>query len=369
MTTGSLLLLSMVSTMSFTALTGNVETQSTPTPLTTLQEIIYDKQEEPKPTLTLVDIKEPPVSYNLREAPFISQTYNNCGPAAMSMLFSTYNLQVSQGELASIMRPYNTPLGGDDDKSVFPDEFVATAKDYGFESLYRPNGDINLLKQLVANDIPVVIRTWLNPGEDVGHYRIIRGYDDTSKVFIQDDSYQGKGLVYSYEDVVSMWKPFNYSYILVYPKEKKAVVEAILGEDIDRETAYRNALTRANSELKKDKNDFYAEFNRSTAFYHLGDTKNAVMSYDKAKDRLPDRILWYQYEPLYAYQKEERYDRVFQIAEGILNNGNRAYSELYQMRGEIYLDRGEVESARKEFELALRYNVNFEPAKKALEKI
>jgi hypothetical protein len=357
----SLLTLSFLTTFNVGVLTTLQEQHNSPVALTMLQEVMHDEKK--------VETKEPPTAYRLPESVFVSQTYNNCGPAAMSMVFSIYDLEVSQEELGNKMRPFNSPIGGTDDKSVFPDEFVNTAKEYGFESLTRPNGDINLLKKLVANDIPVVVRTWLNPGEDIGHFRIIRGYDDQAQVFIQDDSYQGRGLTYTYDEVKEMWKPFNYGYILVYPKEKSAVVEAILGEDMNKEAAYRNALARANDDLQSNPDDVYAEFNKSTAYYHLGDYKQAVASYDKAKDGLPDRILWYQYEPLYAYQKEKKYDRILEIADGILNNGNEAYSELYQMRGEIYIERGDKDAAREEFELAAYYNSNFAPAQKSLESL
>lgn len=359
MSTLSLFTLAFVTTFNVGALTSIQDSSKSPVYLTQLQQITH---EEEKP----VDIVEPPVSYSLVQANFISQSFNNCGPAAMSMVFSTYDLKVSQEELAAKMRPFNSPWGGDDDKSVFPNEFVSTAKEYGLESLYRPNGNIELVKKLIANDVPVIVRTWLNPGEDIGHFRIIRGYDDSAQVFIQDDSYQGSGLKYTYDQVMDMWKPFNYSYILIYPKAKQDVVETILGENMDEKVAYQNALKQADADLEKNPGDAYAEFNRSTAYFHLGDTKRSVASYDKAKDGLPDRILWYQYEPLYAYQKEKRYDNILEIADGILNNGNKAYSELYQLRGEIYLERGDKEAARSEFEHALYYNTNFEPAKNAL---
>lgn len=365
----SLVTLSLITTFNVSTLTTAQDQPQNPVKLTMLQQVEQTEAHAKQSETKKVAITEPPVSYSLRQANFVSQSFNNCGPAAMSMVFSTYDLYVSQEELASKMRPFNNPYGGNDDKSVFPDEFVKTAKEYGFASMTRPNGDINLVKKLIANDIPVIVRTWLNPGEDVGHFRIIRGYDDTAKIFIQDDSYQGSGLTYSYDQVEEMWKPFNYGYILVYPKEKQDIVEAILGENIDEKVAYQNALKRAEQDLKKNPKDAYAEFNRSTAYFHLGDTKKSVELYDKAKDGLPDKILWYQYEPLYAYQKEKKYDRILQIADGIINNGNRAYSELYQLRGEIYLERGDKEAAQSEFELAHYYNSNFEPAQKALENL
>ena len=104
----------------------------------------------------------------------------------------------------------------------------------------------------------------------------------------------------------------------------------------------------------------------STSYYHIGDFQNSVAAFEKVESRLPKRMLWYQIEPILAYKKLGNYSRVFQIIENVLNNGNRAYSELYQIRGEIYLEQGNKEAARREFELALQYNKNYEPAKEAL---
>jgi tetratricopeptide (TPR) repeat protein len=60
------------------------------------------------------------------------------------------------------------------------------------------------------------------------------------------------------------------------------------------------------------------------------------------------------------------YERVFVLTDKILNNQNRAFSELYYMRGKIYQEQGQNELARAEFEKAVRYNRNFELARQAL---
>jgi predicted negative regulator of RcsB-dependent stress response len=49
-----------------------------------------------------------------------------------------------------------------------------------------------------------------------------------------------------------------------------------------------------------------------------------------------------------------------------LDGGNRAFSELYQIRGEVFLAQGQRERAKEEFEKALLYNRNYKPAKEAL---
>lgn len=328
----------------------------------------------PSNTALKEDVKEittaqPPIRVTLHRTQFVSQTFNNCGPASLSMVMSFYGKAVPQQELAEKMRPFNNPLGGVDDKSIFAPEFVATAKEYGFESLHRPNGDLELLKQFTANGIPVVVRTWLNPNEDIGHFRIVRGYDDTTQTILQDDSYQGPNLSYSYTDFMNMWKPFNYGYILVYPKEQQVVVDAILGEEKDEKIAWQRTLARAEKELAENPNDPYVLFNIATASYYLGKSDQTISYYEKAKDSLPARMLWYQYEPLEAYLKKQQYDIVFRLTDEILNNGNQAYSELYVLRGKAYVQQGRVDDATEEFEKAVHYNKNSKVAREALASV
>lgn len=314
-------------------------------------------------------IKNPPDAYTINQSAFIAQSFNNCGPASLAMVFAMNGKTVSQEELASEMRPFNNPAGGVDDKSVFPDEFVLTSKRYGFNAMQRPNGDIKLIKQLVANDIPVIVRTWLNPDEDIGHFRIVRGYDDKQQIITQDDSYQGPDLTYTYDEFMGMWKPFNYGYILVYPKEKQALVEAILGENKDEKKAWENALKRAQKDITDGNNETFALFNASTANYHLGKKKEAIEYFEQAEPNLPSRTLWYQYEPLLAYRDTGNFDKVFTLTDAILTGGDEAYSELYQIRGEVYKKQGNKELAKEEFEKALYYNENYKAAKVELNKL
>lgn len=327
------------------------------------------KLEEKTVAMSNAPLKEPPASFTLGRSEFVPQTFNNCGPATLSMILSYYGKNISQEELATQMRPFNNPYGGEDDKSIFAPEFVTFAEKYGFHALHRPNGDIELIKTLITNDIPVIVRTLLHPGEDIGHFRIVRGYDDTRKIFIQDDSYQGQNIEYGYDEFMSMWQPFNYGYILVYPKEKQNVVKSILGQEVDEKIAYKNTLDRSEKELQQNPSDQYAMFNLATAEYYLGDYKKSVEWFEKAEPSLPSRMLWYQYEPILAYQKVKNYDRVFQLTQNVFYSGDMAFSELYQVRGEVYLEQGNKEEAKGEFEKAVYYNNNFKPAQLSLQAL
>lgn len=327
-------------------------------------------QTEDQAEVSTLELQPPPISYEIPSASYVGQTFNNCGPASLSMAMSYFGVNVTQDELREQMRPFNNPAGGVDDKSVFAPEFIEYAEKYGLQGIARPNGTTALLKKLIANDIPVVLRTWLHPDEDIGHFRIVRGYDDVRGVFIQDDSYEGRNLTYSYDMFEEMWKPFNYGYILIYPKEKEPMVQAILGEEIDEKQAYVRAKERAERGIAENPNSAYDLFNLSTSFFHLGDAQKSVEFYEKAQNAvLPARMLWYQYEPLEAYLQIGDHERVFSLTDWIIGNNNTAFSEMYILRGKAYQAQGEVQAARAEFEKAVYYNKNLRIAQEALDSL
>mgnify|MGYP001006676777 CR=1 FL=1 len=313
-----------------------------------------------------VNVKEPGEYAQLINNYHVYQSFNNCGPATLSMAMAWYGVKVSQEELAKNMRPFQHPKGDNDDKTIFTYEFVNWANEYGLEAIGRVNGDIELLKKFISNGIPVVVKTWLKPNEDIGHFRFVTGYDENKQIIVQDDSYEGPNKKIRYYDFLTMWQAFNYSYVVVYTPELKEKVESIIGEEVDEKIAWENSLRRAEEEsLKEDKNP-YPHFNISTASYHLVDYERSVKEYEKVENVLPRRMLWYQIEPIKAYQELKNYDKVFEMINKILENGNRSFSELYMIRGEIYLEQGLRDKAKEQFELALKYNVNLKEASNAL---
>lgn len=303
----------------------------------------------------------PPISSQktLQNDYHIFQTFNNCGPAALSMTFSYYQINKTQHELGHELRPYQNPQGNNDDKSVTLEELAEKSKEYGFVPIHRPAGDIDIVKQFIANDMPVITRTWLSEDEDIGHYRIIKGYNEKTKEIIQDDSLQGKNLRYSYEDFNVLWKKFNYEYLVLVPKEKQNIADIILGENKDAKNAWTKAIKNAEEELKKNPEDIYSRFNLSVAHYYTGKYQKSVKEFEKVENNLPFRTLWYQTEPILAYYELGDYERVFSITDKIFNNHNLAFSELYLLRGQIYQKQGNSQKAKEEFEKAVYYNSNF----------
>jgi uncharacterized protein len=107
----------------------------------------------------------------------IFQSFNNCGPAALSMALSHYGINKSQEELGQTLRPWQNPEGINDDKSVTLEELAEESKKYGLIPYHRPNGDIEKIKLFITYDIPVIARTWLTAQENIGHYRVGKGYN------------------------------------------------------------------------------------------------------------------------------------------------------------------------------------------------
>ncbi len=286
----------------------------------------------------------------------VFQTFNNCGPASLSMAFSHYGVTKSQAELGQALRPFQVSNGDNDDKSVTLSEMAALAEASGFVPYHRPGGNAELMKRMIAAGWPVITRTWLKPGEDIGHYRVVKGYDETTQEFIQDDSLQGKDLLYSYQEFDRLWQAFNYEFLVLVPASETTTIETILGSKADSHQAWQEALATADLELEKTPGAIFAQFNRAVALYHLGMYRESVSAYEQIAARLPRRMLWYQLEPLLAYYRIGDTDQVLALTDQILTHDNRAYSELYQLRGMIYERQGESELARAAYEAAVRYN-------------
>lgn len=299
----------------------------------------------------------------------VFQSYNNCGPATLAMYLNYWGAATTQEELGQIIRPYQVPSGDNDDKSVTFAELAEEAQKRGYVAYTRPGGSIGLIKQLVAAEIPVAVRTWLEAGDDIGHYRLIKGYDDTSGVLLQDDSYQGRDRTYTYAEFDAIWQPFQREYLVIVPPEKKAAVESILGGAVDEHTAWEHALSDAKDAQISQPHSPYPIFNEAIANYHLGNYQQTVQLYEQVADRLPKNILWYQIEPIAAYAKLGNKERVFAMSDAILNGGNRAYSELYMLRGQLYEKEGNIEAARAEYQQAAFYNSNLQAPKDALNRL
>ena len=308
-----------------------------------------------------------PMSKTIPNLLHVGQSFNNCSSVGLLIALSRWGITETQERIADGTRPWNNPTGNNDDKSVTLYELAHYAENnHGMITYVRPNGNIELLKKFVANDIPVLTRALMYKDDDIVHYRVIRGYDESKKILIESDGIEGAFKKYTYEKWMHMWKDFNYSYAIIVPEEKRKIVEAILAEEKDEIVAWKNAKTRAESEIAKNPNNLWASYNLITALYYTGDYEGTVREFEKIEDNLTRRKLWYQIEPIEAYFKLGKYDRVVQLVDEQANDNNKSISELYVLKGKIYELRGDKVKAEAEYEKAIYYNKSLQSAKDAL---
>ena len=288
----------------------------------------------------------------------VYQTFNNCGTAALSMTLHYYGLKVSQQELGLYLRTFQNPSGDNDDKSVTMEELATKSKDYGLMPYFRPNGSIELIKKFITLDIPVITKTWLTEEDDIGHYRVVKGYDDATQSLIQDDSYQGPNIWYTNENFNNLWNKHNFEFLVLIPNEKLVEAKIILGALENEENAWKLAVINSKKALSSDPHNINDNFNLVVALTRLNRFDDAIKEYERIENNLSTKILWYQWEPIYAYYKVGNYEKAIELIDMVLSSGNRAFSELYIIRGNIYIQRGQRDLANKEYELAKFYNKN-----------
>lgn len=311
----------------------------------------------PSPTIALAPVSNKLELTGLKHQ---WQTWNNCGPATITMNMSFFGRPETQVEAAKFLKPNR------DDKNVNPEELAAFARTTGLEAMIRRGGDIAQLKQLVSNNLPVLAETWLvHDGDGLGHYRLITGFDDSTGQFTTFDSLNGPDYKVKYDQFEADWRVFNRVYLVVYPAEQANIVAAIIGPDMDETVMYERLAKEAANEVEANANDAIALFNQGDALTRLGRFEEAVAAFDRARQiGLHWRRLWYQFTPFEAYYAVGRYQDVLTLAQATIK-GAGGLEEAYYYHGLALQATGQP-GASADFQAALDYNPNYAPAAEAL---
>jgi ABC-type bacteriocin/lantibiotic exporter with double-glycine peptidase domain len=156
-----------------------------------------------------------------------AQTLNNCGPCSVAILLGYYDQWVTQREVqeaaAHVYNPCVAPF--------YVSKYGLMARVYYFPL----DRDLRLLtvRQLLANDIPVIVLQRLSTDSDIGHFRVIKGYDDISQEFISADPLQRKGPDYHipYDTFINLMIGGGSPLVIpVYPSEMDSLVKSMMRE-------------------------------------------------------------------------------------------------------------------------------------------
>ena len=329
----------------------------TPTPTLALTdqpdqtEILVLTQPEARPTLTPVIPPGPtqaarstPASLESADVLLtgfrhIYQTWNNCGPATLSMNLSFYGWSGGQADAAKFLKP------DPEDKNVSPHEMAAFARSLGFEAVMRVDGSVPLVKEFLRAGIPVLIEKGFEPDPQSGwegHYGLVVGYDDSRNAFVLMDSYTGPNQSMRYDTLDWYWSHFHRTFIIVHTPDQVGAVEQILGASADPTANLGCALATAQAEAAASPSNPFAWFNVGSSFAALGDYESAAAAYDQARSLgLPWRMTWYQFGIFEAYYRTGRFDDVLALADATLAT-TPYVEEMWYYRGLVHQARGEM---------------------------
>lgn len=330
------------------------------------------------PSLTPTPI---PASVELEGIRHEYQKFNNCAPASLSMVLSYWGWTGDQIEARAYLRPsFET-----DDKNVNAFELVDfVEKQTELDALWRVGGDLDVLQRLLAAGFPVLIEKGLDPHDDawMGHYQVVSGYNDAKEKFLVYDSYEGPPEAYGvpYETIAQFWRHFDFVYVVIFPPERAAEVQSILGPNSDPQWNFQSAaeLALAEANSLSGREQFFAWYNRGTSLVFLQDYAGAAQAYDNAfaiyatlsEEERPWRVLWYQDGPYAAYYYTGRYQDVINLAHTALVTVDKpVLEETYYWRGLAKEALGDREGALEDLNRAFALNPNSTPAGAELQRI
>jgi len=297
------------------------------------------------------------------------------------MGLSFFDLALRQEQIASTLKP------NPEDRNVSPHEIADYVNnETDLSAINRVNGDLETLKQFVANGYPVIVELGLDPPGEYrwmgwyGHYLLVVAYDDASEEFWVYDSWFGTsevpvenadadGRQVSYGELDNYWRQFTRNYIVLFRPSQESDVERIIGLDIDDSIMRNRALTVAQYELESEPDNAFLWFNLGMIYNELEDYERSAAAFDQAREiGLPWRMLWYQFGPYEAYYNVERYDDILILADVTLMD-RPYFEESYYYKGLALAALGDEREARSNLEQAAAFNPNFVPAQAALDQL
>jgi len=174
---------------------------------------------------------------------YVSQTWNNCGPASTSEVLAYWGIDRTQDQAAAYLR-------ADGGQGMQPYGWPSYARSLGLHALLGAGGTERVVKALIANGFPVIVNQVVSTTDPTRHYRPIVAYDDVAKTFTAMDPYMGPNYAISYADFDKIWAPLHGYFTVLYPPAKAALLKTVLrSAGWDRLTTTKAALARFKKRL------------------------------------------------------------------------------------------------------------------------
>ena len=166
------------------------------------------------------------------------------------------------------------------------------------------------------------------------------------------------------------WRAFNYTYLVIYPPDRRQQVLDILGlqayDNFNYHAAEQKAVQEAASLSGRDL--FFALFNQGDNRVALQDYAGAASAFDAAfanyeqipEEQRPWRMMWYQTGPYFAYFFTGRYLDVINLATQTLDASSEPIlEESFYWRARALNALGDSEAAIKDLQQCLVVHEGF----------
>jgi len=314
----------------------------------------------PEPTPTPIPV---PSLFELDGMGLEYQTFNNCGPANLSMDITFWGWPSTQDVTKAGLRTH------EDDRNVMLSEM----RDYVIEktnlsALIRYGGTIDIVKRLVSGGFPILLERGHTDQKNgwMGHYSIVTAYDDAKRTVRIPDTLLGV-MNLGYDELMLDWTHFDGIYLVVYPPEREAEVLALLGSDADPATNLQNTLDQVTARIQQvsGRELFFAWYSRGSVLVEMQNYIEAAEAYDQAfaiyaqlsPEERPWRITWYQVGAYPAYYYTGRYQDCLGVAmQTITNTSIPSLPETWYWAGRAAAALSMKDDAISHYRKALEYH-------------
>ncbi len=296
------------------------------------------------------------------------QGWNQCAEVSSAMALSYFGIKVDPNSVSAVLRPNKDWKGF---KNVESPYIVDYLRSQGVQAQAFEGGSVDRIKRLVAAGVPVIVGQWQNRTDHagVGHWRVVRGYDDAKGIFLLNDSMIGAAVPMTYAEFDDLWPLYDYVYIPLWNDRLAPAVQQVMGAEMDPKVNVARAIAYMQSRIKEQPTNAELYFGLGGAYFKAGDNQKAVEMYRKAKsmgvlNRTP-WALWYQSWPVTAMVNLGLDDEALQLAQETIKSAG-VYALMRYERGRVFEKRGDFASAKREYQLALTDNKNLKEAQDAL---
>lgn len=331
---------------------------ATPTPTATVPPT---RTPGPTPTPT-VALTPPAQAVLLAPVSYPVQAPDPCNLAPLGIAFGHWGYTDTHVTASAALCP------GELDTFVNSVELSEYAASRKLEAFVGVNGDLETLRNLLANGFPVIVTRWMTEtgGGAMGHYQLVRGYDQKAEVLIVHDWQVGPDVELPYAQMEAAWQAYDRQYILIYPPGQAARVRAVLGDKGNKDKMWKDALAQAERDIRADEENPLAWLNKGSALVALYEYEGAKEAFDQARElKLPADLLRYRFA-IYECQLElAEYKDLFALTKSLIDDGAQV-EELYIYRARAYIAQNEAIKARGEYQQALKIHPGWRLAEEGL---